>query len=183
MEALAGKLATFESNERIVDLPHWLRRATMSGGNANEVLGPQQVVWLLLELCTSSEKISQLHACRAVNGRLAMASWREFLGAEQLGCYVDDEAAAAGLGIGDHDEEAELQRSGTEGHSTEGLTLQQFALKLLRPQNDAVSPARGWLRRKDGLNEPFAHYWTASSHNTCISAGIQTAVFWPRSVE
>ena len=44
-----------------------------------------------------------------------------------------------------------------------GLSLLQFALQLLGPHNNAVSPASDFRTGKD-VKQPMAHYWAATTH-------------------
>eukprot|EP00966_Prymnesium_polylepis_P266843 6164560-Prymnesium_polylepis.1 len=82
------------------------------------------------------------------------------------------------------------QQEGRGVGSPEALSLQQFALQLLGPHNDAVAPPAA-SGRVD-WSRPLTHYWTATSHNSCTPFGIElkiapvalaaAAAFWPLSL-
>eukprot|EP00966_Prymnesium_polylepis_P005767 131464-Prymnesium_polylepis.1 len=61
---------------------------------------------------------------------------------------------------------------GTELPPEAGLDIVQFALQLLSPKNDVVAhaPCADEISHRD---QPFAHYWTAASHNSCTPFGIE----------
>eukprot|EP00966_Prymnesium_polylepis_P220495 5100297-Prymnesium_polylepis.1 len=53
-----------------------------------------------------------------------------------------------------------------------GLDLFHFSVQVLSTRNGAVAPLGPDPVEMSYTSEPLAHYWTAASHNSCISAGI-----------
>ena len=154
-----------------------------AGGNLRNRWGAYEITELLLRLCISSKDIEQLFNTYGSDGRMAMTGWLTFHSTEQS-------ASSATVFQGDVAEFASQQRSGG-AHSNEesailkrrfeeavtlhsdalevdaGLSVKQFALQLLNHKdNSLLSP--GLVTTETDWAEPFAHYWTAASHNSYI---------------
>ena len=199
-EKLAEAQHFIEGVEQHLDVPAWLRAPRM-GGDGDALLGVRTITGLLLWLCTYSTEIAGLFDHYAEKGQVGLDNWLDFVRAEQLGhCYVGQRgqsdspppwptrfcAQAAELALAETRFRQATAAGSAEAPTNNGLKLLQFALQLLSPQNDAVALASdsiGTLGASDSgaaangdahipLNEPLSHYWTACSHNTCISAGI-----------
>ena len=149
--------------EQQLELPTWLK-SSAEAVNPSQYLGARQVTRLLVHMSTKSQVASELFNRHAVNGRMGSAGWEQFTRTEQLGPphgygQTDDQL------LGALDESSDL-------HADAGLCAEQFVLRLLNPQNDAVAVDIG--AEHDPL-EPFAHYWTSASHNTYIVGDQLTA--------
>eukprot|EP00966_Prymnesium_polylepis_P174291 4032689-Prymnesium_polylepis.1 len=68
--------------------------------------------------------------------------------------------------------ERELERGKPGSSETDGISLLQFSLLMLNPQNDAVTPARE-ASFTDDLVDPLCHYWIACSHNSCTAVALE----------
>ena len=152
------------------EAPPWLR--TRADENQRmQLLGPQSIVGVLLRLCMSSQHISELY--RRYTDRSGLINsdrWLEFQRCEQLAPHSEQ-----GELRNSQDDEMEIAREsfrqafagGKELPPEAGLGIVQFALQLLSPNNDAVANAQG-ADEMSKWEQPFAHYWTAASHNSYI---------------
>ena len=156
----AGIVAAAESKEEL-EMPPWLRSfPTDDDGRQilfNTRLNTRQVAGLLLQLASSSPLIAKMFKQYAGNGPMSSGAWCAFVQAEQLGVAVDqrlaDDASAEDAAMDllqDRVSEVEI-----------ALGINQFASRLLCPQNNAVL---GSMEASDALQEPLAHSWYVCSH-------------------
>jgi len=114
---------------------------------------------LLFQLTTSSILIAKMFKQYAGNGPMSSDAWRAFIHAEQLGGAVDQSIANDAS-----PEEAAMDLLQDRVSQVEiALGINQFASRLLCPQNNAVL---GSLEASDESQNPLAHFWCASSHNS-----------------
>jgi len=154
------------------ELPNWLvvppegsfRQGRSRNTKASELLNVHQVAGMLQRLSTTTKALTALFNKYAVDGRIGSAEWLRFVSDEQL---RDGEAGVV-------DELVESQLSTAKEHfesasstGPAGLDALQFALQLLNSKNDAALPVREADAMHD-LDEPLAHYWCATSHNSYI---------------
>ena len=146
-----------------------------------------------------------------VEKRMGVAEWLEFVDAEQFGNGLSLCKTASsfnpvgsshllgrsdfrqdGVGMSKEEEAKALQnfedaieRGSSELHKPDGLNLQQFALQLLSPKNDAVLPCRS-SSDADDLHRGLWHFWTACSHNSYIVGdqltGLSSAAMYRRQL-
>jgi hypothetical protein len=149
--AIEEALRVGQRLEQQLELPAWLK-SSAEAANSSRHLWARQVTRLLVHMSTESQVATELFHCHAVNGRMGSAEWEQFTRTEQLGPpqgydQTDDRSLADAV-----------------------LCVEQFALRLLSPQNDAVAAD---VDAEHEPLEPFAHYWTPASHNTCMLPGTE----------
>eukprot|EP00966_Prymnesium_polylepis_P302383 6985917-Prymnesium_polylepis.1 len=173
-------------------LPNWMEAAAASAGHHKKLLDAQQVTALLLGLCTSSKELAEKYELyAAAAGQMLLADWLNFIRCEQLDhTQSGDEDSELGTEANSDNEDTELAKArsafvaatslGEKSQVGAALSLLQFSLQLLNPYNDAARPARQIASEVSGLssgcdvnNEPFAHYWTACSHNSCAAVALE----------
>ena len=168
-----------EDLERL-HLPQWLTASNVD--RQQQLLNARQVTGLLLRLSTSSSALVALFNRYAAGEDMSLREWLSFHRAEQLGaCVIGGQATPSEADAPNEAEEAwargsfelMVERVSTEQRAVEGLNSQLFALHILSPQNDAVGPARSEPTSAEGLDDPFAHYWTAASHNSCTVVALE----------
>jgi hypothetical protein len=156
-----------ESRERM-NFPPWQR---VPSSHRGQPLCAQQITWFLVQLSTCTKEITAIFDEYAPEGRMNLEQWLRFCGAEQSALHsdgADEDLLLQREAL--HNQEAELLNAQRQFENAiaagcnECLILVQFALQLLSVQNDAVASKR--TTDLDQLREPFAHYWTACSHNS-----------------
>jgi len=154
-----------EKNDKRTGIPQWLM-ATTAGhrGHQQMLLNARKITGMLLTLSTASQAINNLFSSHSKDEQLCAADWSQFVRTEQLAVsnqQLDDEQSREQLSIATAEFEHAIESADA------AVDRLQFALLLLGPQNDAVAPAAD-PAMSDSLREPFAHYWTACSHNSYI---------------
>ena len=206
-ELIEQTLRAVEESEEQEELPPWLAsaaaREVRTHDQTQKLLSIQQVVSLLLRLCTSSATITQLFHRYAVGDKMGLSQWLSFVSTEQLASQLDESGSSDSGGhshSAEPPEEVEVELTSArrdferaiqswgvdqELDIDQKLSLLQFALLLLSPQNDAVEPARD-ASSTDDLHAPITHYWVATSHNSYIVGdqltGISTADAYRRQL-
>ena len=137
-----------------------------------------QVGVALLRLSTSpSPKLKQIFEAYAdPTSGISHSRWQDFVREQQVVSAErdsHDHAAAEELLEAEQDYQAWFAAS-AKRHSLStdaGMSLQDFAIKLLDPRNDAVADstkgAVKFMARDMDLRQPLAHYYTSCSHNSC----------------
>ena len=177
-------------------LPEWLQASHASGDHRGRVLNVQQVTGLLLRLSTASNEISDMYDQYTVDGDggMGLAEWLAFVSAEQLTPHGANEGADPSAHVPSDDTgEAELIRAKEHfKHATAHgdnmcgemrFGLQQFALQLLSPHNNASTCTRKTYEKGDTklatFDMPLTQYFAPTSHNSYIVGdqltGISTA--------
>ena len=161
-----------------MELPQWRRAVPPGGPKRQDLLSAPQVAGTLLTFCTSSPKIRKLFEDYGENSRMHLDDWLTFTRSEQLqrcenatessrssddGDQLKDDQAAALALARTHFEDA-IDTMSDASATDKALSLLHFSLELLSPHNRA---ALGKPASEKDLREPFAHYWTAASHNSC----------------
>jgi len=183
-ETLTDAMLSIKDLEQHFKLPTCFT-STSPGGAQQQLLNARQVTWLLLQLCTSSPRITEQYDLAAVrDGLLGLSEWLSFIRTEQL--------APRSVGFSSPEDDADMelaqrcfdQRCADFG-SEQRLTPLQFALLLLSPENDAAAPARR-PGATDDIHAPLSQYWTSSSHNSYVVgdqlAGLSTALVYRRQL-
>jgi hypothetical protein len=133
---------------------------------------------LLLDLSTSVPEIQDLFERNAVDGRIRLGSWLRVARDQEHPSRGDTGvcrriAACAATAATPAAVRHQLWCNDTSvccdhaeddpaaSHNEEQLTLLQFSLHLLSPQNDAVTASHEGSML---AGKPLAHYWAASSH-------------------
>ena len=158
-------------------LPPWL--STLPGDRRHcTALNVCQLTGMLLYLSCVSEQIAKLFASSSVDGTMTTECWCTFVRTRQFGHH--ESYAEVESKHGDETESADVQN--LERVQGEGISLLQFALRLLSPQNNAVmqpessGPDRGVI--------PLTGLWIASSHNSFIVGdqltGLSSAYMYRR---
>jgi len=177
---------------------------------AGRAFNARQVTHLLMRLTTSSGDISELFNRFAVDGCMGLAEWETFSVEHQLVLPNDAHSASRGGTASEAavarfsseqagpETDAGLEQARamfdsaiatqTVASQAEGLGLLDFALLLLHPENDAVTPDQA-LSKKESDNlvaQPLAHYWIACSHNSyCVGdqlTGRSTSAVYRRQL-
>ena len=177
-----GDVREYLSRARQMASPPWLFATA-------DLLNVPQVAEMLLSLSTSQLEIeglfSQFASSQNASGsrRMSRAAWLDFCRREQTdttATTMTAEELEQSFAIASGRTGSELRSEPDKGllrdeledaalstdrpsASPEGLNLQQFALLLLSPCNDAVGPPIN-----SDLSQPLAHYWCATSHNSYI---------------
>eukprot|EP00966_Prymnesium_polylepis_P219257 5072914-Prymnesium_polylepis.1 len=157
-------------------------------------LSARQVAGLLIRISNTSQRITELFDSHATRGRMRLEEWLRFLEREQLpgaqglqglqGAQGNKRMSRSmrsqsNLSEAANDDSTELENARTRFTRTasglpqstvsDGYDLEQFAQRLLSPENDA-SAAYNETTTEDvfrGLDKPLASFWTATSHNSC----------------
>mmetsp|Transcript_68515 Transcript_68515/g.205239 ORF Transcript_68515/g.205239 Transcript_68515/m.205239 type:complete len:636 (+) Transcript_68515:126-2033(+) len=171
IEALKQALQTTEEEVRQLELPQWLRAATV--GRKLTHLNAYSIVLLLLQLCISTDRITELFDRYAVDGQMSQINWLSFIRLEQT---PPERWQHDGLSVEDTEEDDERislakrsfeRASFAQAQTDKTLTQLGFAMQLLSPDNDATRVHR--LKAKsDDHTAPLALYWTACSHNSYL---------------
>jgi hypothetical protein len=135
-------LESVEESEQQMELPQWLTVARLKHERAQQLLDTRQVAGLLLRMCTSSKRITELFNTFASNGQIGIAEWRNFVRSEQVsmvdGNLSDNEEAEVAKA------QEVLARVGSmraELHNDQAmLTELQFQLLILDKRNEASAP-------------------------------------------
>ena len=160
-------------------LPQWLRSAEeglQSGrnklllarndsglhrGNRQLLLGVRQISGLLIRLNTASKEIDALFNTYATSHLMCQEEWMQFYREEQLSDAEEiDTSPELELAQATFDKASKSFEQMMPADN-QGLSVLSFAQQLLCRHNDAVAPPKKHSLNKD---QPFAHYWTATSH-------------------
>eukprot|EP00966_Prymnesium_polylepis_P236937 5479751-Prymnesium_polylepis.1 len=189
--ALDELLRAVEDSEGQLGLPQWLGSARAIDSHPRSLWDARLVAGTLLHLCTKSQHIQELFDRYSIHGAqgLGLAEWVNFVRSEQIASPVDDpQGSAESYSVGPSSSASQgeelsvalrkaqqiFERAVDRGgdlHTDATLNQLQFALQLLGGENNAAAPASAFGMAVD-LRMPLTHYWNATSHNSCISAGI-----------
>eukprot|EP00966_Prymnesium_polylepis_P177941 4120631-Prymnesium_polylepis.1 len=178
-------VSTFDESEQQLELPPWLGMA-LTGGGTRKLVVARRAVGLLLQLSTRSTVIKQLYQHFVVAGRMVKRDWLNFVSAEQMDQmtpYSDERNGLSttatpcshdGDGAQENPQvqttefyERSTENAGGEQRQEQGMTLLQFSLELLSPNNDVCAPARRSSEcYQVDLQAPLSHYVVACSHNS-----------------
>ena len=156
--------------------------------NEKLLLDARQITATLLQLSSSSETIAKLFSSYATNHQMSLAEYTTFVRTEQLTQHGDENMTddpefdivnEADLAQAQLNFKRAVDCTNAELQVDEGVSLMPFALLLLSPHNDAVSPLQQSTSTDytDGSDQPLAHYWTACSHNSCAH---RNSISWHR---
>eukprot|EP00966_Prymnesium_polylepis_P335406 7390769-Prymnesium_polylepis.2 len=162
--------------------PHPKSEGETAVGRQRSSLDARQVAGLLFHLCFASGEVASVFECFALESQMNLAQWLNFVRSKQL--PHDDDGKEGEIQYDEWDipdvsailAEAKEQFArtptshGTELHTDAVFRVEQFASQLLNPCNTALG---GAVRNAAIFVEPFAHYWTAASHNTCTLPGLE----------
>jgi len=182
-DCIEGALCSWQSSWNELLLAPWLAKAASGTGCTNKTFNAHQVTGVLLELSTSSQRITQLFKKYAASSRMDKEEWSRFVRGEQL------DGANSSPRETKRDSHHDSERGDDEVSVTllahDGLSRLQFALQLLCPSNDAVSKAHD-PSELDDCEAPLTHYWISCSHNSYIVGdqltGLSTADAYRRQL-
>jgi hypothetical protein len=177
-EVVANALQSIEDQQQ--ELPQWLTASFrgnvqyLEGTRRKDLLSAWHVTQLLLLLGNASEKITSIFTSYATAGRMSLPGWLAFIHTEQLALSGERGEAHASAVQDPLDEGEKAFAQSRFEHASSGnvartdataqtITMLQFSLQLLSPQNNAVAPTV-----TDDLDAPFTHSFTACSHNSYI---------------
>eukprot|EP00966_Prymnesium_polylepis_P117661 2720222-Prymnesium_polylepis.3 len=175
--AFKAALSGVSEQEQQANYPQWLRTAPFDSMDpSSKLLDARQVTGMLLQLCTSSQRIGELLDQYAANGPIGVDEWMEFVREQQQ--LASSDSARLTRATPQHDVDAELSRAQrrfeeavlagrVDAPAEQKISRLQFALLLLSAKNDAVGPILS-KDENDDLGEPLPLYWTSASHNSYI---------------
>ena len=188
VERIEEAFRSVDVHEEQLGTPLWLRPMRTCASRETQLLNAQQIAGLLLQLSISSSAITDVFERYASDGQMNQSQWLGFWSEEQV-------LLPAGDGVGvEMPEHWHMETSSSRPAETDYLfevgtktDLQtdatigvlQFTTELLNSHNNAVAPALAHAAAADEENEPFAHYWTASSHKCSrwnSNSGLYTRV-------
>ena len=165
--ALQDALRTVQEHEHL-ELPQWSLAARTGDDRRQKMLNARHATGMLLRLSVLSLETTRLFDKYADGGQMTLANFSHFIEVEQLASREDGHVNGVCP-----EELAEAQRLFESTCSTlkneSVLNSVQFALQVLAPHNTALLTAAA----EHELEQPLAHYWCATSHNSCTSPGLE----------
>eukprot|EP00966_Prymnesium_polylepis_P063715 1477597-Prymnesium_polylepis.1 len=167
---------SLRGDEEQLGLAKWLRMVAVDSDRRPTRLSARYIVGLLLYLCNAPQHVSGLYRRYAIDGKLSLGGWLDFVRNEQMlsNQPVSEVVPSAMLSqppsSGDTDELAnakqhfETTAANSRGNSDSGvsLSLLDFSVMLLSPQNNAVGCVQEDIR--SNLTQAFGAYWTPATH-------------------
>jgi len=189
-------LDSVHSEEAHLEVHRWLQDTDDAACRHGSSLNLRQVMGVLLRLSSSSRHLSELFNRYSDKSLMSMPDWLSFVSEQQLLIplnhqplpqYAEHNLPETEMGTSQKRFERMVRAARNhKDHLAEAkINLLQFSHLILSSDNNAVLPARN-IREDNHLEEPFAHYWTACSHNSYIVGdqltGISTADAYRRQL-